>query len=267
MKIASYLSVAVFFVVVAGCNNPSSTDNNTPEETSHVPAISYSIVSTFPHDTSYFTEGLEFYKNNLLESAGNYNTSKLVEYDLKTGKVIKQQPLDNKYFGEGITVVHDTLYQLTYREHTILVYTVSDFKNIRQRPYQNAEGWGMTNDGKHIIVSDGTSILYFYDPGSFKLDHVQQVTENGNAVINVNELEYINGFIYANKWEENVIMKIDPATGEVVGKMDLTDIVNRIKFTDPHAEVLNGIAYNPVTNKVYITGKNWPSLYEIQFAH
>jgi glutamine cyclotransferase len=265
MKIASYFSVAVFFLIVAGCNNPSST--NTTEETSNVPSISYSIVATLPHDTSYFTEGLEFYKNNLLESAGNYGTSKLVETDLKTGKVIKQQPLDIKYFGEGITVVHDTLYQLTYREHTLFVYTAADFKKVREIPYPNAEGWGMTNDGKHIIVSDGTSNLYFYEPGSFKLDHVQQVTENGNAVIYVNELEYINGFIYANKWEDNVIMKINPATGEVVGKMDLSDIVNRLKFTDSHADVLNGIAYNPATNKVYITGKFWPSLYEIQFAH
>jgi Glutamine cyclotransferase len=265
MKIISIFLSSCTLILIASCNNPSS-DNNTETE-SKVPIVSYSITATLPHDTSYFTEGLEFYKNNLLESAGNYSVSKLLETDLKTGRIIRQQPLESKYFGEGITVLHDTLYQLTYKENTVFVYTANDFKKIKELPYNQGEGWGMTNDGKYLIASNGTSNIYFYQPGTFKLDHVLGITENGSAVININELEYINGYIYANQWEYNYILKIDPKSGEVIAKMDLSDIVNKLKFTDPHADVLNGIAYNPTTNKIYITGKYWPNLYEIQFAH
>ena len=265
MKLFSIFISFCTLLLIAGCNN-SSNDNNTETE-SKVPVMSYSITSILPHDTSYFTEGLEFYKNNLLESTGNYGSSKLVEVDVKTGKTIRQQPLESKYFGEGITVLHDTLYQLTYKENTVFVYTASDFKKIKELPYNQGEGWGMTNDGKFLIASNGTSNIYFYQPGTFKLDHVLGITEGGNAVTYINELEYINGYIYANQWETNNIFKINPSNGEIVAKMDLSDIVNKLKFTNPGIDVLNGIAYNPGTNKIYVTGKYWPNLYEIQFDH
>lgn len=254
-----FFALALFFI---SCNNNS--EESTEPTAKSVPVLSYSVVGAQPHDTSYFTEGLEFYNGNLLESTGNYGPSKLVKIDPATGKIIQQVNLSKEYFGEGITVLHDTLYQLTYKEHIVNVYTAKDFKKIKELPL-NPEGWGMTNDGKNLIASDGSSNLYFYEPQTFRLLRVQAVTENDAPAVNINELEYINGYIYANQWQYNYILKIDPSNGQVVAKMDLTDLVNKVKAKDPHADVLNGIAYNPVTKKVYVTGKYWPELYEIQF--
>lgn len=248
------------------CNNgtANSTDN-TPAPPA-TPAISFSIVSVQPHDTSFFTEGFEFYNNTLLESTGLNGKSRLVQTDPKTGKILKQINLDPKFFGEGITVLHDTLYQLTWQEHTVHVYDAKTFKKIKELSF-NTEGWGLTNDGKNLIASDGSSNLYFYEPSTFRLLHTQGVMENGSPVVNINELEYIDGFIYANQWQYNDILKINPNTGEVVAKMDLSDLVNKVKAKDPQAEFLNGIAYNHATNKFYITGKLWPDIYELQFQH
>jgi glutamine cyclotransferase len=179
------------------------------------------------------------------------------------GKVIQQVNLDSQYFGEGITIVNDTLYQLTYQEHKVLVYTAKDFRKVKEFVL-NTEGWGLTNDGKNLIASDGSNNLYFYEPSTFRLLRVQSVTENDVPAVNINELEYIEGFIYANQWQYNYILKIDPANGQVVAKMDLTDMVNRIRAKEPKSEFLNGIAYNKQTRKIYVTGKNWPELYEIR---
>lgn len=265
MKRISWLLPII--LMVAACNNGPSNDDNTPP----TPAITYNIAGTLPHDTSSFTEGLEFYNNTLLESTGNYGKSKLLQVDPATGKVLQQVVLDPKYFGEGISVLHDTLYQMTYKEHKLFLYSVKDFKKLAELPL-SIEGWGMTNDGKNLIASDGSSNLYFYEPGTFKLLRTQGVTEGGTPIVNINELEYINGFIYANQWTYNYILKIDPNTGQVVAKMDLSDIINKEKVKlpgniDETGAWLNGIAYNPTTNKIYITGKLWPELYEVQFNH
>ena len=218
----------------------------------------------YPHDTSFFTEGLEFYKNTLLESTGLQGKSKLVQVDQETGKISKQVNLDPKQFGEGITVFHDTIYQMTYQQNIVNVYSAKDFKKIKELPL-TGEGWGLTNDGKNLIASNGSSNLYFYEPSTFRLLRVQGVTENGAVVPNINELEYINGFIYANQWQYNYILKIKPDSGEVVAKIDVSDLVNKAKEKHPKSEALNGIAYNPATNKFYVTGKYWPEIYEIQF--
>lgn len=243
------------------CNNTDSTATETP--TTSIPIMSYSIIAALPHDTSYYTEGLEFYDSTLLESTGNYGTSKLLQLDPKSGKVLKQVKLSNNYFGEGITVLNDTLYQLTYKEDVVFVYDVKTFKKIKELPFKG-EGWGLTNDGKNIIASNGSSSLYYYQPGTFNLIKVLNVTENGNPVININELEYVDGYIYANQYTLNNIVKIDPANGNVISKLDLTDFVNKMK-TDPHADVLNGIAYNKLNKKFYVTGKNFSQMLEIQF--
>jgi len=252
--------LSIFFI---SCNNGTdqpADGTNTPS----IPFLSFSIISAHPHDTSFFTEGLEFYKNTLLESTGLAGKSKLVQVDPETGKILKQVKLDPKQFGEGITVLRDTLYQMTYRENTVNVYAAKDFKKIKELPL-TGEGWGLTNDGKNLIASNGSSNLYFYEPSTFRLLRVQGVTENGNVVPNINELEYINGYIYANQWQYNYILKIKPDTGEVEAKIDVTDLVNKAKEKNPQSEVLNGIAYNPVSNKFYVTGKYWPEIYEIQF--
>lgn len=261
MKHYGFLLTALGFLLI-GCNN--SENSSTPDApASSVPLSTPSVVSTLPHDTSAFTEGLEFYDSTLLESGGNYGRSKLFQYDPKTGKVLKQVKLEDKYFGEGITVLHDTLYQLTWKEGVAFLYDVKTFKKIKELPFKG-EGWGMTNDGKNLIVSNGSSSLYYYEPGTLKLLKVVNVTENGTAVPNVNELEYIDGYVYANQWQYDYIVKIDPSSGNVVAKYDLGGLHDSVKKIDPNADVLNGIAYNRSTKKFYVTGKNWPQMYEIQ---
>ncbi|MFL5738953.1 MAG: glutaminyl-peptide cyclotransferase [Flavisolibacter sp.] len=267
MKRFHWLALPVLSIFLIECNNSdqsySSTSNSSEPS---VPSISYNVVNSLPHDTAAFTEGLEFYHNTLIESAGLYAKSRLIQQDPASGKIIKQIKLDPKYFGEGISILHDTLYQLTYKENVVLVYDARTFNKIKELPYNSGEGWGMTNDGKNLIVSNGSSNLYFFEPGSFKLLRVQNITENGDNVPNINELEFVNGFIYANQWQYNYILKIDPSSGQVVGKMDLTDLINRTPGTNSD-NVLNGIAYNHDTKKFYVTGKNWPKMYEIQFAY
>jgi glutaminyl-peptide cyclotransferase len=263
-KTFGFLFIGSLFLAV-GCNN-NNTSNTGPENTTEppIPTLTYSIVRTLPHDTSYFIEGAEFYNNTLLESTGNYGPSKLLQIAFPSNKIINKVDLGPKYFGEGITVLHDTLYQLTYKEGKVFVYNAKDFKKINELPF-NGEGWGMTNDGKNLIVTNGSANLYFYEPGTFRLLKVQQVTENRSLVPNINELEYVNGFVYANQWTYNYIYKIDPTNGAVVAKLDLTDLVNQVKARYPEVDVLNGIAYDPATKKMYVTGKYWPEWYEIQF--
>ena len=262
MKTFGWLSSSALALIFIGCNNSEDGGTDAPVRTT--PVLSYSVLSVHPHDTSYFTEGLEFYNGYLLESTGNYGPSKLVKMDLATGKVVQEVAIGEKYFGEGITVLNDTVYQLTWKERVVNVYSAKDFKKIKELRL-NPEGWGLTNDGKNLIASDGSNNLYFYEPQTFRLLRVQAVTENEAPAVNINELEYINGFVYANQWLYNYILKIDPSNGQVVAKMDLTELVNKVKAKDPHAAELNGIAYNPATKKVYVTGKYWPELYEIQF--
>jgi glutaminyl-peptide cyclotransferase len=263
MKRFFLAGIAASIMVLSACNNNDNQDDT--EKTRSTPIISYNIVAAFPHDTSSFTEGLEFYNNSLLESTGNYKYSKLLQVDLQTGKAVKEVKLEDQYFGEGISVLHDTLYQMTYKEHVVFVYDVKTFNKIKELPLKT-EGWGMTNDGKQLIVSDGSSNLFFYEPGTFRLLRTQEVTENGTPAVNINELEFIDGYVYANQWQYNYILKIDPNTGEVAGKIDLTDLVNQVKAKDPKSQELNGIARNPATGKIYVTGKNWPELFEISLS-
>lgn len=257
-----FLLSLLFFLFIS-CNN-SDTNNNSNTDKSSIPVSTPSIVSTFPHDTSYFTEGLEFYDNSLLESTGLPGKSRLVQYDPLTGKVSKQLKLEDQYFGEGITVLHDTLYQLTWQQHVAFLYDVKTFKKIKELPFK-ADGWGLTNDGKYIIASSGASSLFYYEPGTLKLVKEVPVSENGNPVPNVNELEYVDGYVYANQWQYDYIVKIDPSNGNVVAKYDLGGLHDSIKRIKPDEQMLNGIAYNHTTKKFYVTGKNWPQMYEVQF--
>ena len=239
--------------------NPDKPDPNAPK------SMSYSIIATYPHDTSSYTQGILIYNGALYEGTGNYGFSKLKKVDLKTGKTEKEVSLDKKYFGEGITILNDTVYQLTWKEKSVFVYTLKEFKKIKEFTI-NTDGWGLTTDGKQLIASDGSSTLYYYDPSTFRLLKTQDITESGSLSYNLNELEYINGFIYANQYQAPYIFKIDPATGQIVAKADLNKMWDRIKAIDPKADVPNGIAYDTATKKIYITGKLWPELYEVQFG-
>ena len=264
---ALLLAVAVFFILKSrkqgGDTPPDHPQPDGPK------MISYSILTTYPHDTSSFTQGLQIYNGELYESTGDQggtNANKIMKVDLKTGKILQSTSIERKkYFGEGITILHDTIYQLTWKEKTVFVYTLKDFKKVKEFSI-NTEGWGMTTDGKELIASDGGSNLYFYDPSTFRLLRTQEVTEAGSLAHNLNELEYIDGFVYANQWEYPYILKIDPLSGKIVAKADLNDVWNRVKARDAQADVPNGIAYDSATKKIYVTGKLWPELYEIQFG-
>lgn len=254
-------------VLVIACKNKDQNDhgNDGGQKPESPKSISYSIVNTYSHDTSSFTQGLIIYNGAMYEGTGEYGRSKLLKVDMKTGKAEKQVALDKKYFGEGITILRDTIYQLTWKEKTVFVYTLKDFKKVKEFSI-NTDGWGITTDGKELIASDGGSNLYFYDPSTFRLLRTQEVTEAGVLVHNLNELEYIDGFVYANQYTYSYIMKIDPGSGQVVGKVDLSDLTAKINAKDAKADYLNGIAYDTATKKIYITGKLWPELYEIQFG-
>ena len=274
MRKIACLALLVTFGFLFACNNDSDDDgeNGNPPEII-TPTIPFTIVNIYPHDTSFFTEGLEFYKGQLFESSGG-NTdaspfpSAFGDVDIKTGRVNRRVNIDSsKFFGEGITFFKDKVYQLTWENGIGFVYDARTFKKLKEFkiPTKSKEGWGLTHDSSYIIMSDGTSNLYFLQPDSLTVVKTISVTDHNGPVGNVNELEYIKGFIYANQWQTPYILKIDANTGKIAGRLDLTSIQNEIKHKDANAHELNGIAYDSATNKILITGKKWPSFYEIRF--
>lgn len=222
--------------------------------------INYSIRSVWPHDTEAFTQGLVIHKGELYESTGQKGTSWIGLVDITTGKLDKKVILDQRYFGEGIDILNNKVFQLTWQEHTGFVYNLKDFKKIKEWTYKS-EGWGLTNDGTNIIMSDGTHQLHFLDTVSLEILRTISVTDEQGPVKNLNELEYIDGFIFANVWQTNKIMKIDPASGSVVGRLDLTPLYNDARKANPRMDVLNGIAWHPGTQSLLVTGKHWPHIY------
>ncbi|MFV0605761.1 MAG: glutaminyl-peptide cyclotransferase [Niabella sp.] len=272
MQLKYFLS-AIIFINLASCKNDDKpADNPVVGNNNSIANISYSIVNTFPHDTASFTQGLAIYKGQLYEGTGGDDAdkvsskgSRLMKVNLQTGKVEKELKLPGNAFGEGITIVNDTVYQLTWKNKIVYAYTLPDFKKIKEFPI-NTEGWGITTNGKDLIVSDGSSNIYFYEPGTFRLLRTQSITQNGELSFNLNELEYIDGYLYANQWQQPYIFKIEPNSGQVVARIDLSQAWARIKNIDPYADVPNGIAYDADTKKIYITGKKWPELYEIQLG-
>jgi glutamine cyclotransferase len=263
------LGTGILILAMISCKNDSNDDEATvPVNAFTTPAnIAFNIINTYPHDTSSFTEGLQWHNNALYESTGNYDASKLLKLDLKTGKVDKELALDSMFFGEGITLLNDTLYQMTYKERKVFVYNAKSFKLIKTFENEN-DGWGMTTDGKDLIVGDGSSNIYYRDPATFKILKIVSVTDNNGPVANINELEYVDGFIFANIWNTDYIVKIDPSSGHVVGRVNLAGILQQAanEIPDPiKGNVLNGIAYNAETKSFYITGKNWPILFEVKF--
>ncbi len=264
---------AVFLITIASCNNndgSSSGEGEAPLNKVPAPAqVSYSVLNIFPHDTLAFTQGLIFHNNRMYEGTGQKGASSLRIVDLTTGKIEKRVDLEPDLFGEGITILNDTLYQLTWENHLVLVYDVKKLKLIR-KIYWNREGWGITHDNENLIISDGTDKLYFVHPGDFRLLKTISVYNHLGPVNNLNELEYINGFVYANQWETNYILKIDPASGVVAGVLDFTNAlkkfanINYDRKTSTEGAVLNGIAWDSATQRLFVTGKLWPKLLEIR---
>lgn len=259
-------------ILLMACDNTEKKPAYTPGPSNNIPApvpVSYTVVNIYPHDTGAFTQGLVFYNNNLYEGTGQKNESTLRLVDLTTGKVEKKVSINPDWFGEGITILNDTVYQLTWQDHKVLVYTLKDMKLVKTLGWAN-EGWGITHDNTNLIISDGTDKIYYVRPSDFKLMKVISVSNNLGPVNNLNELEYINGFIYANQWETDYILKIDPSSGFVVGVLDFSNALKKLaninydKEAVEQGAVLNGIAWDAAGDRMFVTGKRWPKLLEIK---
>ncbi len=225
--------------------------------------LKYTVVNTYSHDVAAFTEGYEFYRDTLVESTGQNGKSYFAKVDFKTGKAYKKVGLDQQYFGEGITILNDKLYQLTWQNGEGFIYDANTLKKIKTFRYDKVvEGWGMTNDGKVIYHSDGTEKIWTMDPETLKLIDFVNVYTNDSKIKSINELEWINGKIYGNIWQKDAIAVINPKTGAVESVLDLSAL--RALVTNKEAEVLNGIAYNKKTNTIFVTGKNWNKTFEIR---
>ena len=230
------------------------------------PADSYQIVHTFPHDSNAFTQGLIYVDGHLYESTGLNGRSSLRMVDLVTGSVLQKHDLPPDIFGEGLTDWGSTLIQLTWTSHKAFVYDRFSFSPQRSMSYEG-EGWGLTHDESQLILSDGTAYLRFLDPKSFRVARRLRVTDaSGQAIQNLNELEYVRGEIYANVWQTDEIVRISPQTGRIVGRIDLRGIIDKRELHGEGA-VLNGIAYDAQGDRLFVTGKLWPKLFEIKVTH
>ena len=271
----------LMLALVVGCQEQSEPANQGEvSQDQAVPAstvIAYTVLNAFPHDTAAFTQGLEYYKGQLLESTGLTGRSSLRAVDISSGKVSSRIDLDQNIFAEGLTVLRDTLYQLSWQNHEVYLWDVKKqpFKKLTTLPW-SGEGWGITNDGNQLIISEGSDKLYFVAPGTLKLNKVLSIRDQYGSVNNLNELEMIDGYIYANRWQYDYILKIDPVTGFVVGTINLQDFLVKNSKADlsylskpgttatDNGAVLNGIAYDPKKKTMYITGKLWPEVFEIR---
>lgn len=258
--------VLVFFVSITsfGCQTAPKADlpSGKPTEKGNAARYSYEVVNTWPHDAEAFTQGLVFYDGKLLESTGRQGRSSLRRVELETGKVMQKVDLPSPYFGEGITVFKGKIYQLTWQDQRGFIYEAGSFEKIGEFTY-TGEGWGLTNDGESLILSDGTNRLKFLDPGDFRIRKSIAVLDGRTPVTNLNELEYVQGEIYANIWHQERVARIDPQSGRVSAWIDLTGLLRRSEVNDEEA-VLNGIAYDETNGRLFVTGKLWPKLFEIR---
>jgi glutaminyl-peptide cyclotransferase len=243
---------------LAACSCSSSVT-----EAGGIPEYTYQVVHTYPHDIGAFTEGLFYYKGFLYESTGKNGESSIRKVKLETGEVLQKRDLSEDYFGEGIINWKDKLYELTWQNQVGFIYNFETFAPIGQFNYPG-EGWSMTTDGKRIIMDDGTPEIRFWDPETLKEISRLTVTADGVPVEKLNELEWVKGEIFANIWETDRIVRIDPKTGKVVGWIDLTGLLPAAERTPGSDSVLNGIAYDAEGGRLFVTGKNWPKLFEIR---
>jgi glutamine cyclotransferase len=257
-------------------NNPVSVTNNSnaapvTQAKKEIPVYTYEVVNTFKHDAQAFTQGLVFHNGFLYESTGQHGKSTLRKVRLEDGDVVKRHKLDREYFAEGMTILNDKIYQITWQEDTCFVYDVNSFEPVGKIRY-TGEGWGLTNDGTNLIMSDGSHILKFVEPANFRTVRSVTVTHDTKPLYQINELEFVKGEIWANVWHSekpdilgkpNTIARIDPSTGKVVGWIDLNNISPEDVARDEE-NTLNGIAYDAATDRIFVTGKQWRKLFEIK---
>lgn len=251
-------------LVVTYKNGESFTDHRVIRVLSDIePEVwAVNIVNQFPHNNNNFTQGLEFSKGILYEGTGQFGQSKVSQIDIATGNDIVKMGLDATHFGEGITILDETLYQITWTTGRCFTYDKNTLQPKSKEFNFTGEGWGLCNDGKSIIMSDGSERLSFRDPKTFSIQRTIEVYTNKESVINLNELEFIDGFIYANIWMTSKVVVIDPANGKVIAVIDAAELVK--KGRGLNGDVLNGIAYDQQTQKLYMTGKRWDKLFQVE---
>jgi len=254
-----YLLIYPFIGLVMACGSKQEKQET---ERSTIPKINYQVVNSFPHDQKAFTEGLLIHDGKLYESTGE-KESWIGVVDIATGNTQKKVQIDPKYFGEGMTILNNKVYYLTWKHHLGFIYDFKTFKEIGQFNY-DTEGWGMTTDNNNIIMSDGTDKIYFLDSVSMKPVKTLPVTQDGQPLKGINELEYVDGFIYANVWQTSTVVKIDVATGKVTGILDLSPLTKQARELKPEVDVLNGIAWHPKTRLMLVTGKYWNYIYVLK---
>lgn len=253
--------------------NNNAANINSAKTSAEIPVYTYEIVNQFKHDSNAFTQGLVVHNGFFYESTGEYGDSTLRKVEIESGKVLQKKDLSEDYFAEGMTILNGKIYQVTWKEKTGFVYDLNDFKLLKEFPYQG-EGWGLTNDGKNLILSDGTHVIRFLDPETFQtVRTITVLREGGKPQLDLNELEYVKGEIWANIWraedpqilgKPNHIARIDPNSGKILGWIDLGNISPEDVKRDPSSNVLNGIAYDEAADRIFVTGKNWKKLFEIK---
>ena len=248
----------ISLMIALSCNLGFSHD----AEKNKIPEYTYIIINSFPHDHEAYTQGLIYADGYFYESTGRRGESTLRKVDINTGAPLQWQRLGEQFFGEGITLFNDQIIQLTWQSYTGFVYDKQSLI-VLEEFYYNTEGWGITNDGQNIIMSDGSSTLFVLEPGTFAVLDEIQVTANGIPIRNLNELEYVKGEIYANVMPSDRIARIDPKTGNITGWIDLSGILKTLK-QGYAVDVLNGIAYDAENDRLFVTGKLWPKVYEIK---
>lgn len=250
-----------FLFLFAACKSGASRDSGSTAE-GKVPIYTFEVMNAWPHDTGAFTQGLEIHQGSLYESTGGHGTSTLRQVELETGRVIRRVEVPREYFAEGLTVFRGKIYQLTWQAHKGFIYDLASFQLVGEFTYEG-EGWGLTHDDRNLIMSDGTNRIRFLDPVNYKTERAIKVYDGDRPLTKLNELEYIHGEIYANIWETDWIVRLDPQTGKILGWIDLKDLLAR---TDRSAstDVLNGIAYDGAGDRLFVTGKRWPKLFQIR---
>ena len=261
------LLVAAVLASVLACSAPSTAGQaeNGAQATDAVPVYSYQVVNTWPHDAEAYTQGLVYHDGLLFESTGLRGESSLRRVELKTGKVKKKVDVPRQYFAEGITIFRDKIFQLTWQSQKGFVYDLKKFKQEGEFTYEG-EGWGLTHDDHSLILSDGTNRIRFLDPASFQVQRTISVFDQGQPLTELNELEYIKGEIYANIWRADRLVRIDPTTGKITGWVDMTGLHHQGNSGIARENCLNGIAYDAEGDRLFVTGKRWPLVYEIRLV-
>ena len=258
---AAAVALALLFMPAAAVAGPPAPP---PQEPASVPVYGYEVVRVWPHDRTAFTQGLAWHQGELLESTGRY-PSTVRRVRLEDGAVLTRRDLDVAWFGEGLTEIGGKVLTLTWRGGTGFIWDTADLSPEGEFRYPG-EGWGLTDDGERLILSDGTPVLRFLDPDTFAETGRVTVRLQGRPVSQINELEWIDGEVFANVWQTDAVLRIDPATGQVTGVVDLRGLLPDRAGMNPADDVLNGIAWDPVERRMFVTGKNWPSVFEIRLT-